>query len=139
MVDDVVLNKAASVERCLARIREEYAGHESTLEADHTRQDAIVLNLQRACEATIDLAMHMARSHRLGLPQDARDGFTLLEQANIIGPDVATRMRAMVGFHNIAVHQYQKLSLPVLRSILDRHLDDFTAFTRGMIQAADTK
>lgn len=134
MVDDVLLNKAATVERCLARIREEYSGHESTLETDHTRQDSIVLNLQRACEACIDLAMHVARKQQLGLPQDARDGFTLLEKAGAIPADTSKHMRAMVGFRNIVVHQYQDLSMPVLRSILQNHLEDFTTFTRCLIQ-----
>lgn len=134
MADDVALNKAAAVERCLSRIRDEYSGHESVLETDYTRQDSIVLNLLRACEVCIDLAMHVARKQRLGLPQDARDGFTLLENAGAIPADTANHMRAMVGFRNIAVHQYQILSIPVLRSILDHHLDDFATFTRYLIQ-----
>lgn len=135
MVDDVLLNKVAIIERCLSRISEEYLGRESTLETDQTRQDSIVLNLQRACEASIDLAMHVSRKHRLGLPQDARDGFTLLQNAGLISGDIANQMRAMVGFRNVAVHQYQQLSIPVLRSILDHHLGDFTAFTASVIRA----
>lgn len=134
MVDDVLLNKAATIEHCLSRVREEYVGHESALETDLTRQDSIVLNLQRACEAAIDLAMHILRKQRLGLPQDARDAFTLLENAGAIPADTATHMRAMVGFRNIADHQYQKLSMPVLHSILHDHLEDFTTFTRCLIQ-----
>lgn len=54
MADDVLLSKAGIIERCVRRSNEEYTGHESALETDHTRQDAIVLNLQRACEASID-------------------------------------------------------------------------------------
>ena len=120
--------------RCLQRINEEYTGHESALETDHTRQDAIVLNLQRACEASIDLAMHVARTRKLGLPQDAHEAFTLLENARLVCADVAAHMRAMVGFRNIAVHQYQQFSIPILRAILEHHLDDFTTFARTMIQ-----
>lgn len=134
MADDVTLNKVATIERCLLRIREEYQGHESTLETDHTRQDSIVLNLQRACEAAIDLAMHTTRKRHLGLPQDARDAFTLLETANLVDATTADQMRAMVGFRNIAIHQYQALSLPVLRAILAHHLSDFDSFTRGLIR-----
>lgn len=37
MVDDVVLNKAASIERCVARAREEYARDPSSFEEDYTR------------------------------------------------------------------------------------------------------
>jgi len=69
MADDVALNKAAIIERCLARARSVHAGDDANLLDDPTRQDSIVLNLQRACEASIDLAMHIVRSivhERLG-------------------------------------------------------------------------
>ncbi len=58
MADEVILNKVAIIERCLKRIAQEYEDHEDDLETDYTRQDAIVLNLLRASEAAIDLAMH---------------------------------------------------------------------------------
>ncbi len=37
-------------------------------------------------------------------------------------------MKNMVGFRNIAVHDYQQLQRPILESILTKHLGDFTAF-----------
>jgi len=66
MVDDVLLNKSASIERCLGRIADEYTGHEDELETDYTRQDSIVLNLQRACETAIDAMMHQVRTGGAG-------------------------------------------------------------------------
>jgi hypothetical protein len=47
-MDDVILNKAAAIERCLHRVGEVYAGDDRNLRDDLTRQDSIVLNLQRA-------------------------------------------------------------------------------------------
>ena len=52
MADDVVLNKAATIERCLARVREVHAGDDANLRDDPTSQDSILLNLQRAHEAS---------------------------------------------------------------------------------------
>jgi len=43
------------------------------LETSFTRQDSIILNLQRACEASIDAAMHLVRVRRMGIPQESRD------------------------------------------------------------------
>lgn len=82
-------------------------------------QDAIVLNLLRACEASIDLAMYMVRLHHLGLPQSSRDAFRLLQEAGFISADLARRMQHMVGFRDVAVHDYQALSLPILKTILE--------------------
>jgi uncharacterized protein YutE (UPF0331/DUF86 family) len=39
----------------------------------------------------------------------------------------------MVGFHNVAVHDYQKLSLEVVKSILENHLNDFRAFSSAIM------
>lgn len=134
MADDVLLNKVAIIERCLARIHEEYLGHEHELETNLTRLDSIVLNLQRDCEAAIDLAMHMVRVRALGLPQESREAFVLLRQAGIIDDPLSKRMQAMVGFRNIAVHAYQMLSFPILKSILDTRLDDFKVFNAVMMR-----
>lgn len=135
MADDVVLNKSAIIERCLERVREEYQGYEDSLATDLTRQDAIILNLLRACEAAIDLAMHGVRIRRLGLPQESRAAFQMLADAGVIEPGQADRLKAMVGFRNIAVHNYQALDLDIVRSIINDRLDDFRDFTRTMIQS----
>jgi uncharacterized protein YutE (UPF0331/DUF86 family) len=131
--DDVLLNKAAIIERTLARIAEDYTGYEGALATEFLRQDAIILNLQRACQAAIDGAMRLVRTHALGLPQDSRDAFTMLEKATLIDAQTATRLRAMVGFRNIAVHDYQTLSLPVLEAILRDHLNDLRDFARLLV------
>jgi len=134
MVDDILLNKSATIERCVARAREEYAADPDTFGENQTRQDAAILNIQRACEAALDIGQHLIRRHKLGLPQSARDVFSLLEQAGWIDADLASAMRNMVGFRNIAVHDYQKLHLPIVVAIIDKHLDDFLAFTRLVLR-----
>jgi uncharacterized protein YutE (UPF0331/DUF86 family) len=134
MADDVLLNKAAAIERAVRRVREEYAGDDRNLLSDQTRQDAIVLNLQRACESSIDAAMHIVRVRRLGIPQETREAFELLERAGVIGPHLADRLRKMVGFRNVAIHDYQKLNLDIVRRIVVDHLDDFLAFTQVLLR-----
>ena len=132
MNDDISLNKAAIIRRCLARIAEEYQGAPQRLD-NFTIQDAVVLNLLRACEAAIDLAMHHVADRQLGIPQSSRDAFTLMENAKLILPATANSMRNMVGFRNIAVHSYQDLQRPILEAILTRHLHDFETFLREII------
>lgn len=134
MADDVVLNKAAIVERCLARVREVHDGDDDHIFRDRTRQDSILLNLQRACEASIDLAMYVVRVRRLGLPQESREAFSLLEQAGLLPAELARAMRAMVGFRNIAVHSYRELDLAIVRSIVHERLPDFEAFTSHVVR-----
>jgi len=136
MVDDVVLNKAAVIERCVARVREEYAGDPRRLRDDITRQDSIILNLQRACEAAIDLAMHVVRVRRLGVPQETRQSFEMLRDAHLLDAPLADRMMRMVGFRNVAIHDYRKLDLDVVERIVTDHLDEFLALASALVRSS---
>jgi uncharacterized protein YutE (UPF0331/DUF86 family) len=133
---DVARNKAAIIERCVRRAREVYAGRDANLTADLTTQDSIILNIQRTCEASVDLAMHLVRLHRLGIPQESRHAFDLLMEADVIDRPLGEVLKRMVGFRNVAVHDYQSLNLAVVRAILERHLDDLLAFARVGVTVA---
>ena len=125
MVDDIVLNKVATIERCVARIQEVHAGQEEHLTKDFTKQDSIVLNLQRA--------MHIVRMRRLGVPQDSRSAFELLQSGSVLNRELSEQMQHMVGFRNIAVHDYTNLNLAIVHAIITEHLSDFLAFTKKML------
>jgi uncharacterized protein YutE (UPF0331/DUF86 family) len=133
-MDDIVLNKAATIERCLARVRDEHAGDDRNVTDNQTRQDAIVLNIQRACEAAIDLAMHVVRRERLGIPQDTRDAFVILQQAGVIDDALRDRLSAMVGFRNVAVHDYQALNLDIVKAVIAKDSNDIKLFAERMIR-----
>jgi uncharacterized protein YutE (UPF0331/DUF86 family) len=134
MPDDVLLNKVAAIERALARVREEHGGDDAHIFTDPTRQDAILLNLQRACESAIDLAMHLVRVGHLGVPQETRDAFALLAGAGVIDADLAERLQKMVGFRNIAVHDYERLNLSIVRAIVTERLSDFERFSQTALR-----
>lgn len=134
MGDDVLLAKAATVERCVARAREEYAQDPATFATNFTRQDAAILNVQRACEAILDMGQHLVRREGLGVPQSARDVFALLAQGQWINAEHAESLKRMVAFRNIAVHDYQSLVLPIVVKIITEHLDEVLLFTHDVLR-----
>lgn len=132
--DDVLINKAATIERCINRAREEYNKDPATFATDYTRQDAAILNIQRACEAALDMGQHLIRKHKLGVPQSSRDVFTLLATAGFIPAELADNLKKMVGFRNIAVHEYQRLQVPVAEMVILHRLQDFQQFCGILIK-----
>ena len=132
-MNDVILNKTATIERCVKRIHDVYEGNPDTL-SDYTKQDSIILNIQRACEASIDLAMHIVSERKLGVPKASREAFKLLQDAGLINETLAKTLMNMVGFRNIAVHDYQSLQLEILQAILEKHINDFTLFTKVVLE-----
>ena len=87
MVRDILYNKIEIIERCLIRVREVYNKNPDNLK-DYTKQDSIVLNIQRAVEATIDIAMYIVSEKKLGIPKNSRDAFELLEYNEIINDEI---------------------------------------------------
>jgi uncharacterized protein YutE (UPF0331/DUF86 family) len=51
----------------------------------------------------------------------------------VLDPELAARLRRMVGFRNIAVHDYQSIDPVIVEAIVTRHLDDLTAFAAHML------
>lgn len=127
MGNDVIFNKIETIERCINRIKEVYNDNPDNLN-DYTKQDSIILNIQRACEAAIDLAMHIVSEKSLGIPQNSRDSFEVLNSNNMIDDKLNGRMKSMVGFRNIAVHDYKTLNIKVVQAIIDNHLKDFSDY-----------
>ena len=124
--DNVTYNKAAIIERSLRRVRQEHE-HDPDL-SDFTHIDALTLNLERACQAAIDLALHVVALRHLGIPQRSAESFSLLQSAGLLTAETTRAMVAMTGFRNIAVHEYQELDIGVLRRIAEhdwRHLVTF--------------
>ena len=136
-MDDVILNKYAIIQRCLMRISEEYVGHENELTTNFTRQDSIILNIQRASQAALDLSNRIIRLKQLPVPQESRESFSILSDHGFVSATLADSMMKMVGFRNIAVHEYQKLNLDILKAVIEQHVQDIERFAVEVMKSVD--
>ena len=134
---DIIVNKVQSIQRCIRRARDELERAGSGFREDYTRQDAAILNITRACEQALDLANHIIRTHKMGIPTSSRESFDLLERQGVIPNDLAAKLRKMIGFRNTAVHQYQQLNIDIVIEIIRSGLDDLIAFTDAIIGFVD--
>lgn len=123
-----VASKIATIVHCVQRARDEHTQGGASFHSNFTHQDAAILSILRACEAAVDLANMLIRKRRLGVPGEMRESFALIERAGLIAADLSMRLQNMIGFRNIAVHQYKKLDLGIVESILRKDLDDLLTF-----------
>jgi len=130
---DVVFEKGETIARALARARAERAAA-TDFTADLTRQDAAILNLQRACEAAIDIANILVRHLRLPPAAKAREAFDALALRGVIDASSCARLGAMVGFRNVAVHGYRRLDLRVVERIIAADGDELLRFARRALE-----
>ena len=132
-MDDVLINKNQTIKRCVERINEEYQENPENLK-NYTKQDSIILNIQRLSEAAIGIAMHIVAEKDLGVPQNSREAFDLLAQNKLINQERAEKLKAMVGFRNIAVHEYQKLNLKIVEAIIENEIEEIKEFSQKLLQ-----
>ena len=127
-MDNIIISKAAMIENCIKRVKEEYTGFEDQLEQNFTKQDSIVLNIQRAIQACMDVASHIIKENKWGIPQNSREAFDILVENKYIDKDMAENLKKMTGFRNIAVHEYKNLNMNILRNVIEIHLYDLESF-----------
>lgn len=127
-MNDIVLNKIQSVQRCILRAREEYAADPDGFDTNFTHQDAAVLNVLRACEQTIDLANHVIKLQKLGIPTSSGESFELLRVAGVIDQNLSEKLQKMVGFRNAVVHHYQRIDTQIVRTFITSGLEDLISF-----------
>jgi uncharacterized protein YutE (UPF0331/DUF86 family) len=130
-MDEILINKKTSIERCIKRIQEDF---QEDFLTNYTKQDSVILNIERACQAALDMGNRMLKIKNLGLPQSNRDTFVKLEKSKIISIDLSKKMQAMAGFRNLAVHDYSSLNIEVVANIVKNNLQDIVDFSETIIK-----
>jgi uncharacterized protein YutE (UPF0331/DUF86 family) len=124
-MDDIIINKCDSILRCLRRIEEDY---DEEFEKNYTKQDAIILNIQRAIQQSIDLGAYVVKKKKLGIPKSSKEIFEILEKEELIDKNLSENLQKMVGFRNLAIHEYTKLKLDILEYIIKERIWDLRDF-----------
>lgn len=135
----IIERKLDSLRRCLVRIASKCPPTVAQLEADLDLQDVLVLNLSRAVQLCVDMAVHMLSEVPLPPPGTMGEAFDRLAQAHLLEADLALRMKKAVGFRNIAVHAYDAINWNIVFAIATRHLDDFDDFARAVVSQMETQ
>lgn len=128
MDQDIAASKLQALRRCTQRVAERLPPAPERLAADPDAQDIISVNLQRAVQLCVDLAL-MIIADRALLPPSR------LAAQGWISADVERAMRSAVGFRNISVHEYRRLDWMLVHGLVSDHLDDFQRFAGQLVAA----
>ena len=130
-MDEVIINKCESIKRCIKRIEEDY---DEEFEENYTKQDAVILNIQRAIQQTIDMGAYLIKKYKFAIPKSSREIFEILEKEKIIDKDLSDNLQKMVGFRNLAIHEYTKLELEIIEYIIKEKIWDLIEFQKRIIE-----
>jgi uncharacterized protein YutE (UPF0331/DUF86 family) len=135
-MNELIIEKKARLERCIKQVKVYYSQASNlSFEEDFLKQDAIAINIQRACELAIDIANIAIKEKKLGLPSSSRDSFVLLFEAGLIDKAFKDKLCKMVGFRNVLVHAYQNLDLKLMKNLIEENLlEDLVIFSAEILR-----
>ena len=132
--EDVVMGKVSNARKRIETVKSLYRDDAPQVE-EWIRLDVTVLNLQRAVEACLDLANHLIAANGWELPRSGSHSISVLVNSKVVPPADLDVLTAMVGFRNIAVHNYTDIDPAVVHGIVSDHLDDIVRFTEHVMSA----
>lgn len=106
---DLVRSRSADIEESVARLERFKALSREAFLADQDARDVACYRLLVAIEAALSLCYHVSAKHLAKVPEDYAQCFGLLEDAGLVVPELAARLKAMARFRNLLVHVYWKL------------------------------
>ena len=132
MERQVVDLKLESLRRCIARIVSKQPFDVQRLTTDYDLQDIISVNLERAVQATVDLASILLAELDAPAPNTMSESFLALHQAGVVDKELADRMRKAVGLRNILVHAYSAIDWRIVHAVATQQLDDLRNYARAV-------
>ncbi len=108
---DVLAEKAAAMERHLARVAALLPADPADLRPETEASDGVILHLWQAVQIAIDLAMSATVKAGLGAPSTYADAFRRLAFAGLLDEELGDRLARAAGFRNLIVHAYADLDL----------------------------
>ncbi|MGE6531807.1 type VII toxin-antitoxin system HepT family RNase toxin [Pseudomonas sp. NPDC077382] len=130
----IVERKLGSLMRCIARIRSKTPADINELLHDLDLQDVLVLNLSRAVQVCVDIAVHILSELKQPPPETIDKAFDMLAEEGFMNVALAQRLKRSVGFRNLAVHNFDVINSVIVYTIATKHLADFEAFAKTVIE-----
>jgi uncharacterized protein YutE (UPF0331/DUF86 family) len=108
---ETLAEKAAAVDRHLARVAARLPGDPADLRPSSDASDAVILHLWQAVQIVIDLATAACLHQKLGTPATYADAFRRLSVAGHLDRGLAERLERAAGFRNVVAHAYEALDM----------------------------
>lgn len=125
---EIVYRRLNRLERILLTLEKNAQVNREDYLKNEDLQAAVERRLQLAAQICIDVANYLLARQRLELPDEEENLFLSLAKAEIIGSALAEKMKGIVRFRNILVHEYLGVDPELVYRNLKQNLSDFREF-----------
>ena len=102
-------------------------------------QAVVERRLQLCCQIAIDIANYLITRLRLQMPDEEENVFIILAKGDMIDESLGLKMKGIVRFRNILVHNYFEINHQIVYKNFKRNLQDFKEFARQIVGFLEKK
>lgn len=129
-MDERIESRIDSIQEWIDLLLEIHGSREETEVIREAKENL----LRKTVEAVIDIASRMIALESFRRPDTYAEYFTVLEEKDIITEDLSKSLGEMARFRNLMIHQYHKIELEELDSIIDEDLEDIQKFIPQILE-----
>ena len=134
---ELILRKLEALSRFVGRIQTSVPSTGDLLHTDLDAQDIVSVNLQRAVQACVDIALNIIADSQREIPAGMGDTFPVLASMGVLDSALAEHLRKAVGFRNISVHEYEAVDWDIVYAIATERIQDFRDFAGAVLARID--
>jgi uncharacterized protein YutE (UPF0331/DUF86 family) len=131
MVDkDLLSSKLTELADRRARVQTHRPESAAALLADRDALDIVSFNLMLCVQICADIASHLIADEGWAAASSLAQGFTRLEEHDVLSGKTAEALRNAVGFRNVVAHGYSRLDAEMAYHAATTGLTDLDSFAR---------
>ncbi len=129
---NIIKAKINHVEQSLQRLEGKKSTTLTELKRNLDLQDIVLHNLQLSIQGCIDIASHIISDQGWTVPDTLAGLFDILMNHKVISQNLNEKLKKMVGFRNIIIHEYGTIDLDKVHAILRKDLKDIYLFLKAI-------
>ncbi len=134
-VDEVILERLEFLRNEVVYLKQERDRLRSFQEYENNvrLRRAVERSLQVCVEACLDIGRRLIALKGFRYPEDNKDVFQALAEEGVVSQELLPALLDMARFRNLVVHNYAKIDDAKVYGILKKHLGDFDAYARAIV------
>jgi uncharacterized protein YutE (UPF0331/DUF86 family) len=128
----VLVSRLSTLEGYLAKLRTFSTFSRDDFLADEDVHHLAERYLHLACECVLDIAQHVISDMGYRQPEGYKDTMDVLRDEEILGDELADRLKGWMGFRNVLVHLYLEIDHRESYKAILEDLGDLEAFAERM-------
>ncbi|WP_421873678.1 type VII toxin-antitoxin system HepT family RNase toxin [Marinoscillum sp.] len=128
-MDEVISGKVATIESCLVWIKKQNQSAE--WKEDQLVKRELLLNLEKACQASIDCSAKIIEQRSFTVPKLPRESFSMLESIGVVSGDTVNSLKKMLAMRGLISHD-ENIKSTMLESIIINEISCLEDFCKSV-------